>query len=47
MWKSKAVKLAVLGLVIIALLAIAGCNKPPIITSLTPSATEVARGADG
>ena len=44
MWKSKAVKLAVLGLVIVALLAIGGCNKPPTITGLTPSATEVARG---
>ncbi len=44
MWKSKAVKLAVLGLVIIALLAIGGCNKPPVITLLNPSATEVVRG---
>ncbi len=44
MWKSKAIKLAVLGLVIIALLVIGGCNKPPVITTLSPSATEVARG---
>ena len=44
MWKSKGIKLTVLVVVILALLAVAGCNKPPVIISLTPSATEVARG---
>lgn len=45
MWKSKGIKLVLLSLVILAMLAGGGCfNKPPVITSLTPSATEVARG---
>jgi len=46
MWKSKGAKLVVASLVILALLAVAGCNKPPLITSLNPSATEVARGGN-
>jgi hypothetical protein len=45
MWKSKTIKLALVSLVIITMLLAGGCfNKPPVITSLTPSATEVARG---
>jgi hypothetical protein len=45
MWKSKGIKLALVSLVILTMLLAGGCfNKPPVITSLTPSATEVARG---
>jgi hypothetical protein len=44
MWKSKGIKLALVGLVILTMLLAGGCNKPPTITSLTPSATSVARG---
>jgi len=47
MWKSKGVKWVVVGLVIISVLMGSGCdmfNKPPVIDSLTPSATTVARG---
>ncbi|MBA7559742.1 MAG: DNRLRE domain-containing protein [Dehalococcoidia bacterium] len=47
MWKYKGIKLVVMSLLILALLAGGSCglfNKPPSITSLTPSATEVARG---
>jgi len=44
MRESKGIRLAVLGLVLIALLVVGGCNKPPVITSLTPSAMEVASG---
>lgn len=47
MWKSKGIKLVLMSLLILALLAGGSCglfNKPPSITSLTPSATEVARG---
>ncbi len=47
MWKSKGVRLVVAGLIIISVLMGSGCgmfNKPPVISSLTPSATEVARG---
>lgn len=47
MWKYKGIKLVVASLLILALLAGGSCglfNKPPSITSLTPSATEVARG---
>lgn len=46
MWKSKGIKLVLVSLVILTMLLAGGCfNKPPVITSLTPSATEVARGA--
>jgi hypothetical protein len=46
MWKSKGIKLVLVSLVIITMLLAGGCfNKPPVITSLTPSATSVARGA--
>jgi hypothetical protein len=46
MWKSKAIKLALVGLIILTTLLAGGCfNKPPVITSLTPTDTEVARGA--
>jgi hypothetical protein len=45
MWKSKGIKLVLVSLVILVMLLAGGCfNKPPTITSLTPSATEVARG---
>jgi len=45
MWKSKGIKLVLVSLVILTMLLAGGCfNKPPEITSLTPSATEVARG---
>jgi hypothetical protein len=45
MWKSKTIKLALVSLVILTMLLAGGCfNKPPAITSLTPSATTVARG---
>jgi hypothetical protein len=45
MWKSKTIKLALVSLVILTMILAGGCfNKPPTITSLTPSATEVARG---
>jgi hypothetical protein len=45
MWQSKGIKIALVGLVIITMLLAGGCfNKPPTITSLTPSATSVARG---
>jgi hypothetical protein len=45
MWKSKGIKLALVSLVILTMLLAGGCfNKPPTITSLTPSATSVARG---
>ncbi len=45
MWKSKGIKLVLVSLVILTMLMAGGCfNKPPTITSLTPSATEVARG---
>jgi hypothetical protein len=48
MGKSKGIQLALTGLLILALLAGGSCglfNKPPVITSLTPSATSLARGA--
>ncbi|MCJ7426683.1 MAG: DNRLRE domain-containing protein [Dehalococcoidales bacterium] len=48
MWKSKGIQLVLTSLVILALLAGSSCglfNKPPVITSLTPTDTEVARGA--
>jgi hypothetical protein len=45
MWKSKTIKLALVSLVILTMILAGGCfNKPPTITSLTPSATSVARG---
>jgi hypothetical protein len=45
MWKSKGIKLALVSLVILSMLLAGGCfNKAPTITSLTPSATSVARG---
>jgi hypothetical protein len=45
MWKSKGIKWAVLGVVILTMLMGTGCfNKPPVITSLTSSAASVARG---
>jgi hypothetical protein len=47
MWKSKGVRLMVAGLLIISVLMGGGCgmfNKPPVINSLIPSATTVARG---
>jgi hypothetical protein len=45
MLKSTGIKLVLMSLLIVALLAGGGCfNKPPTITSLTPSATEVTRG---
>jgi hypothetical protein len=46
MWEAKGIKLAVVGLVILALLIGGGCetNQPPEITSLTPSATSVGPG---
>jgi hypothetical protein len=45
MWKSKGIKIALVGLVILTMLLAGGCfNKPPTITSLTPGATSVARG---
>jgi hypothetical protein len=45
MWKSKTIKLALVSLVILTMILAGGCfNKPPTITSLTPSATQVARG---
>jgi len=47
MWKSKGVKWAVAGLVILTMLMGSGCglfNKSPEITSLTPSATTVGPG---
>jgi hypothetical protein len=45
MWKSKGIKLALVSLVILTMILAGGCfNKPPTITSLTPSSTEVARG---
>jgi hypothetical protein len=45
MWKSKGIKLALVSLVILIMILAGGCfNKPPTITSLTPSSTEVARG---
>jgi len=45
MWKSKGIKLVLVSLVILTMLLAGGCfNKPPVITSLTPSTTEVARG---
>jgi hypothetical protein len=45
MWKSKGIKLVLVSLVILTMLLAGGCfNKPPTITSLTPSATSVARG---
>jgi len=45
MWKSKGIKLALVSLVILVMLMAGGCfNKPPEITSLTPSSTSVARG---
>jgi hypothetical protein len=45
MWKSKTIKLALVSLVILTMLLAGGCfNKPPTVTSLTPSATSVARG---
>jgi hypothetical protein len=47
MWKSKGIKWAVVGVVILTLLMGTGCfNKAPEITSLTPSATSVARGGN-
>jgi hypothetical protein len=46
MWKSKAIKLVLVGLIILTTLLAGGCfNKAPVITSLTPSATTVASGA--
>jgi len=47
MWKAKGIKRAVAGLVILTMLMGSSCglfNKPPTITSLTASATSVARG---
>jgi hypothetical protein len=44
MWKSKGIKLAMVSLVILTMILAGGCNKPPTITSLTPSATEVTLG---
>jgi len=44
MWKHKGIKLAVASLLILVLLAVSGCNKPPVVISLTPSTTELARG---
>jgi hypothetical protein len=45
MWKSRTIKLALVSLVVLTMLLAGGCfNKPPTITSLTPSATSVARG---
>jgi len=47
MWKSKGIKWVIVGLVILAILIGTGCaiiNKPPEITSLTPSATSLAPG---
>jgi len=46
MWESKGIRLAVLGLVLIALLAVGACktNTPPDITSVTPSAESIAPG---
>jgi hypothetical protein len=45
MWKSKGIKWAVVGVVILTMLMGTGCfNKPPVITSLTSSAASVARG---
>ncbi len=45
MWKSKGIKWAVAVLVILTMLMGTGCfNKPPEVTSLTPSATSVAPG---
>jgi hypothetical protein len=45
MWQSKGIKIALVSLVIISMLLAGGCfNKAPTITSLTPSATSVARG---
>ncbi len=46
MWKSKSVRLVVVGLVIISVFMGSGCktNAPPLITSLTSSAESVARG---
>lgn len=46
MLKYKGIKLAVASLIILTLLAVSGCNKPPVIVSLTSSATEVARGGN-
>jgi hypothetical protein len=48
MGKSKGIQLVLSSLLILALLAGGSCglfNKPPVITSLTPSATNLARGA--
>lgn len=47
MWKSKGIIVLLASLVIVTMLAAGGCsifNKSPEITSLTPSATSVARG---
>jgi hypothetical protein len=45
MWKAKGIKLAVAGLVILALLIGGGCGgNPPVISSLIPSATKVGPG---
>ena len=45
MWKSKGIKLVLVSLVILTMLLAGGCfNKPPVVTSLTPSATTVASG---
>jgi hypothetical protein len=45
MWQSKTIKIALVSLVILTMLLAGGCfNKAPTITSLTPSATSVARG---
>ena len=44
MLKSKGIPLLLVTLIILTMLLAGGCNKPPMITSLTPSATEVARG---
>jgi hypothetical protein len=44
MWKAKGIKWAVVVLVILTMLLGTGCNKPPTITNLTPSATNVAPG---
>jgi hypothetical protein len=46
MWKSKSIKIALVSLVILTMILAGGCfNKPPTVTSLTPGATSVARGA--
>lgn len=45
MWKSKGIRLVLVSVVILTMLMAGGCfNKPPVITSLTPSSTSVAPG---